>query len=377
MSEMPDVTWTPRELMRAAMRRLPTPRIPTMPQVCHDLPIRLYAGENGFDWLEGMRQCVENPAVIYDYVIRLVEQVNCDGLRLFVKPEPMKVVRQGDELIVVDEKDGHRLGRIDAWGGGEFVPDRPAPPIETLDDARTRLRQMAGEFTDEKMELLRQARARVPHRFVASSPGGITMNTYTALRGRAQAMIDLIERPDFVRAVMEMQVETMIQRAEKLLTADIDALYIGDPAASASLISPAHFERFCLPAYQAFCRHFQDQDILIYIHVCGNSNLILEMLADTGAHVVEPLDPLGGVSVADAKRRIGHKVALMGGVNTITLARGSAEEVRQEAIQKCREGGPYGYILAAGDMVPPDTPLENLQAMVDVALYSLWKAPAD
>lgn len=368
--------WTPRELMRAAMRRLPTPRIPTMPQICHDLPIRLYAGENGIDWLEGMRRCVEDPGLIYDYVIRLVEQVNCDGLRLFVKPEPMKVVRQGDELIVVDHESGRRLGKIDAWGGGEFVLDVPAPPIETLEDARKHLQQMAGEFTDEKMELLRQARTRVPHRFVASAPGGITMNTYTALRGRVQAMIDLIEQPDFVRAVMEMQVETMIQRAEKLLTTGIDALYIGDPAASASLISPAHFERFCLPAYQAFCRHFRDRDILIYIHVCGNSNPILEMLAETGAHVVEPLDPLGGVSVADAKRRIGHKVALMGGVNTITLARGTVEEVRQEAIQKCREGGPYGYILAAGDMVPPDTPLENLQAMVDVALYNLWKEPA-
>ena len=52
------------------------------------------------------------------------------------------------------------------------------------------------------------------------------------------------------------------------------------------------------------------------------------MLADTGAHAVEPLDPLGGVSVADAKRRIGGRVALMGGVNTLTLAHGTPEEVK-------------------------------------------------
>ena len=129
-----------------------------------------------------------------------------------------------------------------------------------------------------------------------------------------------------------------------------------------------------LPAYQKFCRHFKDRDILIYIHICGNSNPILEMMADTGAHVVEPLDPLGGVSVADAKRRIGHKVALMGGVNTLTLSGATPEQVRSEAIQKCREGGPHGYVLAAGDMVPPDTSLANLQAMVDVAVKSLWKA---
>ena len=58
---------------------------------------------------------------------------------------------------------------------------------------------------------------------------------------------------------------------------------------------------------------------------------VLSELASTGAHVVEPLDPLGGVSVADAKRRIGGRVALMGGVNTLTLSRATPEEVRAEA----------------------------------------------
>ncbi len=97
------------------------------------------------------------------------------------------------------------------------------------------------------------------------------------------------------------------------------------------------------------------------------------MMADTGADVVEPLDPMGGVQVSDAKARIGDKVALMGGVNPLTLLQGSARDVQTETIAKCREGGPYGYVLAAGDMVPPATPLKNLQAMVDVARESLWK----
>ena len=39
------VAMNSRELMIAAMRREPTERIPTMPQICHDLPVRLYAGE--------------------------------------------------------------------------------------------------------------------------------------------------------------------------------------------------------------------------------------------------------------------------------------------------------------------------------------------
>ena len=360
-----------RELMCATMWREPTERIPVMPQICHDLPIRLYAAESGGDWIEGMKRCVEDPAIIYDLVIRLVRQTGCDGLRLFVKAEPMRVCRIRDDLIVLDA-DENRIGKIDVYGGGEFVPDKPAPCVETLADVKARLTQLCAELTSAKIELLREARAQVPDLFVASSPGGITMNTYTALRGRTQAMIDFYERPGFVKAAMDMQAEAVIRRAEKLLTTGIDALYIGDPSASASLISPKHFEQFCLPAYQKFCRHFGD-GILIYIHICGNANPILEMMADTGAHVVEPLDPLGGVSVADAKRRIGHRVALMGGVNTLTLSGGTPSQVRAEAVQKCREGGPLGYVLAAGDMVPPDTSLANLEAMVDVATKSLWR----
>ena len=365
-----------RELMRAAMRREPTERIPTMPQICHDLPVRVYAGQDpepGGDWIDGMKRCCEDPGVIYDLVIRLVQQTGCDGLRLFVKPEPMRVARDGDELIVLDRETGDRIGRIDTHGGGGLIPDRQPAPPETLDEYRNRLDAMRREFTDEKMALLRQARASVPDLFVASAPGGITMNTYTALRGREQAMIDFFERPDFVHAAMDMQADVIIERAERLIETGIDCLYIGDPAASASLISPKHFARFCLPAYQKFCRHFKGRNTLIYIHVCGNSKPILEMLADTGADVVEPLDPLGGVEVADAKRRIGHRVALMGGLNTLTLASGTPEEVRDEAIRKCREGGPQGYILAAGDMVPPSTSVANLQAMVDVARLSLWR----
>jgi uroporphyrinogen-III decarboxylase len=343
-----------------------------MPQICHDLPVRLYAGEDGGDWIDGMRRCAEDPALIYDLVIRLVRQVGCDGLRLFVKPEPMRVARRDDQLIVLDAGTGERIGVIDTYGGGEAVLDRPEPHVETLEEVRSRLEVLRREFTDEKMDLLRRARDRVLDLFVASAPGGMTMNTYAILRGRQQAMMDLHDRPDFVRAAMEMQVEVMIERAERLMATGIDALYIGDPAASASLISPRHFERFCLPAYQAFCRALRDR-ILIYIHICGNSAPILEMMADTGAHVVEPLDPLGGVSVADARRRIGDRVALMGGVNTLTLARGTAEEVRAEAVRVCHEGGPHGYILAAGDMVPPDTPLANLVAMVEAATESRWR----
>jgi uroporphyrinogen-III decarboxylase len=367
-------TMNSRALMRAAMRRQPTPRIPTMPQTLRDMAVHVYGAENGRDWIAETKLCLEDPAYGQRLLLRLTREVGCDGLRLHVLPGPLTIKRDGEDLIVLDARNGERVGRIDMHGGGGVIADHPEEPIETLAEAKSRIERILPPFSDEQITQLKSVRDSVSDLFVATPPGGITMNTYTILRSREQAMMDLYDRPDFVSAVMDMQADAIIRRAEGLLKAGVDAFYIGDPAASASLISPKHFEQLCVPAYQKFCRHFRNSDILIYIHVCGNSSPILEMMADTGAHVVEPLDPLGGVSVADAKRRIGGRVALMGGVNTLTLATGTAEDVRAEAIQKCREGGPYGYVLAAGDMVPPRTPLANLQALVDVATKSLWRA---
>ena len=92
------------------------------------------------------------------------------------------------------------------------------------------------------------------------------------------------------------------------------------------------------------------------------------MMADTGADCIEPLDPLGGVEVGDAKRRVGDRVALMGGVSPLTILQASSEEVYQEAADCCREGAQGGaYILAAGDMVPDRSPRENVQALVQAA----------
>ena len=63
---------TSRELMKAAMRRETTGRIPTMPQICHDVALRICATESNTDWMDGYKECAEIPQRIYDYVIDLV-----------------------------------------------------------------------------------------------------------------------------------------------------------------------------------------------------------------------------------------------------------------------------------------------------------------
>lgn len=360
-----------RKLTYTALEGKPSERIPVSPQISHDSAVRIFALEDGVDWLEGMQRCMEDPYLSYEYTLRLARAIGCDGLRLWPRPEPVRVKRVDNTLIALDKETGHRIGMIDVHGGGYLALDSPPPSVETLRDAKIWLDRMVEDLTDEKLEALQRARQQAPDLFVtsASSAG---MDLYRELRGNAQALVDLIERPDFVRTVMDLQAEAVVSYAERLLEAGIDSFVLGDASSSSSLISPKHFETICLPGYQQIC-HSLRQKTLVHLHICGNAVPILELMVETGAHIIEPLDPLGGVSVADAKRRVGNKVTLLGGVNGLVLARGTPEEVRAEAIRICQEGGPHGFVLAAGDMVPADTSLENLAAMVEVATKNLWK----
>jgi uroporphyrinogen decarboxylase len=101
-------------------------------------------------------------------------------------------------------------------------------------------------------------------------------------------------------------------------------------------------------------------------HNCFKTDHILEMYPDTGADALQ-LDP--DLDIADAKTRIGDKMALIGNMHQLkTLQHGTPEEVElecKEMIHKAGLGG--GYLLSASGCLSKDTPLENLDAMVSAA----------
>jgi uroporphyrinogen-III decarboxylase len=106
---------------------------------------------------------------------------------------------------------------------------------------------------------------------------------------------------------------------------------------------------------------------VVIAHNCLKTDHILEMYPDTGAHALQ-LDP--DLDIADAKKRIGDKMSLIGNMHQLkTLQHGTPEEVELECkdmILKAGKGG--GYILSASGCLSKDTPIENLDAMVNAAI---------
>lgn len=210
--------------------------------------------------------------------------------------------------------------------------------------------------------------------YLAGVAAGQTMNSLAHWRGGDQAMYDLIDDPAFVDEVMDRATNLSIEAGRALIAAGVDGIYIGDAWSSASIISPKQFERFCQARYARTVEAFHALGAQVYLHICGNSSPLLAMIADTGVDALEPLDPLGGVRVDDVARRIGDRVTLKGGVNTLTLLNGSPADVRRETLEvlnaahdRCR-----GMILGSGDDIPRDTPFENIDALVETAREYPW-----
>jgi len=179
-------------------------------------------------------------------------------------------------------------------------------------------------------------------------------------------MMDLIINPGEVHQMMEIITESCIayMNAQWEVTGGtMSQIMIADDVGGQ--LSPKHWWEFS-GQYMKKVINATPEGAVTIAHNCLKTEHILEMYPDTGADALQ-LDP--DLDIADAKARIGDKMALIGNMHQLkTLQHGTPEEVELECrdmIRKAGQGG--GYILSASGCLSSETPVENLDAMVNAA----------
>ena len=192
------------------------------------------------------------------------------------------------------------------------------------------------------------------------------------LHGTQEMILETFDHPDWVREFLEVLTEKRLLYIERELTgAEFDLIETGGGAASSTVISPAIFREFCLPVDRKIHDALHAAGHKVVYHTCGGMMPILELIAANGCDASETLSPpeVGGdARPAELKRRIGGKVALIGGFNQFqVLSEGTHEEIRR-AVKDCFEtyGARGGYIMSPSDHFF-ETPIENLQVYSDAA----------
>lgn len=354
---------TSRERCRIAMAGGTPDHVPFIPQICHPHAIRVL----GKDFRSTMIAALENPTLINQLQLDCARLYGVDGVRQWILPDPARIEDDGDTAWALDPKTGERTGRVDFAGGGWVEPLSDAPAIR--DDAD--LDAIPVPRADDLLQSPKFAdlRASVEDAasdlFVIGSPGSFTVEYGMAMRGKERVLEDLMERPEFLQRMIDKATTIAIEKSIAMARLGMHAFYIGETYGG--LIGPRHFREFCVPAFTRYVQALHPYGLPIYLHICGRSGELFELMADTGVNCIEPLDPLGDVVVADAKRRVGKRVALMGGVDTRLLAHGTLDEVVADTRRCLREGAPGGgYLLACGDMLPTETSAEKVRAMVEL-----------
>ena len=196
-----------------------------------------------------------------------------------------------------------------------------------------------------------------------------TMSFLVTMRGMEQALTDIILDPGLVHGIMEKGVAYCIEKAKFNIDRGIKILRLNDSVGNMNVISPEHWEEFVFPHFKTICEelHHYDPEVRIYCHICGNTIPVMEKLVETGLDCIGPLDPLGGVDPLQAREMVGNRVALLGGVDTLSFLNKNVEDISCEAVYCMNTAGKHGgYVLSSGCVLPRDSRIDNIHALAEL-----------
>ena len=173
------------------------------------------------------------------------------------------------------------------------------------------------------------------------------------LVGTEQYMKWIYKKPDNVSKVLEVTKEAAVAAINFAFDNGADYYVLAEPTAGPALLRPKFFGKFVLPVLKEV---FNRSKGPVVLHVCGNTDLLIGLMCDTGAagiSIEEKADMKKAVEIAHEK---GTKV--FGNVATATtLFSGTPEDVYKEATQALENGTDF---VCPGCGVAPPSPLENL-----------------
>lgn len=183
----------------------------------------------------------------------------------------------------------------------------------------------------------------------------------------ALAVMTIEERP-LLKRFLDVMFDRVRDALRHCLAAGVGPVYYfnGPEYALPPLMSPDDFEEFVV-AYdrQLIGLVHQTPGMFTIIHSHGRVSRFLERFAAIGTdglNVLEP-PPLGDVELADAKRRVGDRMCLIGNLQYDDLTRRAPEEVERMVRDTLRQGAPGGGFILSPCAFPYEPKLTQRTAV--------------
>ena len=367
---------TSKERMVEAMRNRKPDMVPVAPDLSNMVPCRL----TGKPFWEVYHN--QDPPIWKAY-IDAVKYFDMDGWFLYggldenraskVRTE-VEVIEKTEERLTVRKTHHTPEGDIsEVWaypkGDSESVIEKA---VKDFDRDWPCVKYFYPEEIDADFETWKLMKEEAGDTCAMGMSVETPMLPYQWLTGQLeQATMLYFENPDVMEEYRQVVHTHFVNLTKLCLKQKPDFILIG-ASGSITMQSPDIVQHMQMPTFIEISRMCKEAGVPCEVHSCGRERILVDMLGEgTDVTMVNPLEdpPTGDCDLAEVKKAWGHKLAMMGNLNTPELMlRGSVEEV-EEASKKAIDdaGDDGGFILSTGDQIGRDTPYENIHAMVRIA----------
>lgn len=187
------------------------------------------------------------------------------------------------------------------------------------------------------------------------------------IRGTQNWMMDFYTgSEESVHELLRYAREVTVQFVNLMAQTGAHMISNGDSPAGSDMIHPDFYRTYALPYQKDVVRAAHDHKLPYVLHICGNTEPILEYMIESGADGLE-LDYKTDLHAAF--ERMHNRVCFIGNVDPSgVLALSAPEQVRQVTLDLLTVFSKTNrFILNAGCALPPDTPEENLKTFIQTA----------
>jgi uroporphyrinogen decarboxylase len=375
---------TSKERLMAAFRMKKADHVPVCPDISVMVPAKM-TGRPFYElFLDGREHNGWTSATYAEAYVKAVKHFGMDGWYIYGGLKELKRPDRPEFIdTVADVPEGKLVTRICRTAQGDLTeqelyysdeaPWRKEKPIKDLkaDFEKFKLWMGPGPWTWESVY---KDYDRIGDHGVYTAMIPVFQDWWFHYRhgGFEQCFADMTDESAFMDEVYEFWLEWALAYVRAMVAAKPDEIMLGGSSASLSISSPRIFRKYELPFIQKASKICREGGVISHLHICGRSWKLVQIVAEeTDVDVMEPMEepPGGDVDLAEAKRRVGSKLAIKGNINTFDFMLNAKP---QEVADKCKAlidaaGADGGFVLSTGDQCGRDTPLANLFAMVEVA----------
>lgn len=243
----------------------------------------------------------------------------------------------------------------------EGVPYSPVKRLQSISDIGTLkiISPSSGRRMNDRLEAVRKMKERAKGEIPVIGWIEGALAECCDLMDMQEVLANLLMEPKAMKELIDICAEQGLRFAKAQVEAGADIIGFGD--AATSLIGPSLYETFVLPYQQTMIREIHGMGARVKLHICGDLNPILHLVARTGADIID-LDYM--VDMDHAAEIFPSSSCICGNIDPVTVMyKGTPESIRADAQRCIASAAGHRLILSTGCEIPRDTPIENVIAL--------------